>query len=142
MGEVKRPTRYNTKQSKAILSYIASLNGEHTTASRIQAHFSSLGTPIGVATIYRHLERLVESGMVHKYTIDGVSGACYQYCGKDEAEEHRYLHLKCESCGEISHHQWDMLDHVEQSIYQESAFKINPRKTVLYGMCANCAQTE
>ncbi len=137
VGEVKRPSRYNTKQSQAILSYIASLNGEHTTASRIQAHFSSIGSPIGIATIYRHLERLVECGKVHKYNIDGVSGACYQYCG---ADEHRYLHLKCESCGEISHFQCDLLDDVEQSIYKESAFKVNPRKTVLYGLCANCAR--
>ncbi len=138
---MKRPVRYRTKQSKAILSYIVSLKGEHATAGSIQAHFNDTGFPIGIATIYRHLERLVECGQVHKYTIDGVSGACYQYCGKDEAE-HRYLHLKCEGCGVIAHYPYDELDHVEQSIYEESSFKINPRKTVLYGMCANCAQKD
>lgn len=136
---MKRPARYNTKQGKAILSYLASLGGEHTTAGGIQSHFSDIGSPVGIATIYRHLERWVECGQVHKYTIDGVSGACYQYCGKGE-EGHPYLHLKCEDCGEVVHHPCDLLHPVEQCLYKERSFTINPRKTVLYGRCARCAK--
>ncbi|MGF7145114.1 Fur family ferric uptake transcriptional regulator [Anaerotaenia torta] len=133
---MKRPSRYNTKQSDAILAYLSSLNGEHVTAGQIASHFETSDYPIGLATIYRHLDKLVENGTIRKYTLDGVSGSCYQHISS--AHEHQQIHLKCEQCGAVLHLQCSVMENVPQHVYEEHAFLINPMKTVLYGKCSNC----
>ncbi|MEM5769668.1 MAG: transcriptional repressor, partial [Bacillota bacterium] len=121
---MERPSNYNTKQSEAILAYLISLNGEHATAAQIAQHFASKQTPIGLATIYRQLDRLVEQGRVSKYTLDGSSGACYQYLSNEQACHQ--IHLKCEACGAVLHLQCDIVESVPQHVYEEHAFLINP----------------
>lgn len=133
---MKRSSKYNTKQSRAILAYIISLDGRHTTVSQIASYFKSKESPIGIATIYRHLDRFVENGKVRKYTLDGISGACYQYMS-NENDCHQ-VHLKCEECGAVIYLHCDIMDSVPKHMYQEHAFQINPMKTVFYGKCSNC----
>jgi Fur family ferric uptake transcriptional regulator len=108
------------------------------TAKQIEKHFAKKAVPIGRTTIYRQLERLMESGKLRRYTTDGVSGVCYQYVsdGKD-CENH--FHLKCEDCGELKHTECDMLGKLERHILKEHAFEINALKTVLYGKCTACS---
>jgi len=135
---MERATSYKTRQSEAILSYIASLDGLHVTASQIAEVFKEKGTPIGVATIYRHLDKLVESGKVKKYVIDGASGACYQYISENtDCSEH--FHLKCADCGKLVHLQCGYLDDMQQHILKQHEFDINTTKTVFYGKCKNCS---
>ncbi|MEL7565084.1 MAG: transcriptional repressor [Dehalobacterium sp.] len=133
---MKRSANYHTKQSEAILTYIASLNGEHVTVDQIMKHFDKMDFPIGLTTIYRHLDKLVESGKVRKYTLDGVSGACYQYI--IDEDKRMYFHLKCEDCGALFHLQCGVLDKIQQHVYEGHSFQINTIKTVFYGKCANC----
>jgi len=133
---MKRPSKYNTKQSEAIISYLIPLKGKHTTAAQIASYFKREGFPIGLATIYRHLDTLVQNGKVNKYTLDGVSGACYQYLS--EGNKLNQTHLKCERCGAILHIQCDAVDSLPEHLYEKYAFRINPMKTVFYGKCSNC----
>ena len=134
---MSRPASYNTKQREAVLSYIASLGGSHVTAAQIAAYFSGGGAHIGRTTIYRHLDKLTESGKIRKYTVDGTSGACFQYIGNTEGC-HTHLHLKCEGCGELLHLRCDALDEIQRHISDEHAFQVNSVKTVFYGKCDNC----
>ena len=132
-----RPTRYNTAQGKATLEYLASLGGRHVTAAQVALHFSRANPPIGLTTVYRHLERLAESGLVRKYFVDGASSACYQYAANGEScSEH--FHLKCESCGALLHLECETLDEIQRHVYEEHSFLINKSKLVFYGKCADC----
>ena len=134
---MRRSVNYNTKQSRAIIGYIASLGGAHVTAAQIVAHFEKEKVAIGRTTVYRHLDKLTESGKLRKFTTDGVSGACYQYAdAKEICREH--FHLKCEDCGELLHLECGALSEIQNHIFDEHAFKINALKTVLYGKCDNC----
>lgn len=133
---MKRPVNYNTKQSEAILTYIASVSGEHITVGQIAEHFDKNDFPIGLTTIYRHLDKLVENGKVRKYTLDGVSGACYQYVIDEDNQ--KYFNLKCEGCGTLLHLQCGMLDEIQQHIYKDHSIQIDTMKTVFYGKCTNC----
>jgi Fur family ferric uptake transcriptional regulator len=133
---MKRPPNYNTKQSQAIIGYIASLDGGHATVADIARHFESVKSPIGLATIYRHLDRLVETGKVRKYFIGGVSSACYQHVPDDGCAEH--FHLKCDGCGATLHLRCGMLDEIPKHVYEEHSFRINTNKMIFYGKCAAC----
>ncbi|MCL2253740.1 MAG: transcriptional repressor [Lachnospiraceae bacterium] len=138
---MKRPKSYKTKQRESILNYIASLAEKHITAAEIAAHFKNADMIIGRTTIYRHLDKMTESGVLRRYTTDGVSGACYQYTPhRDECREH--LHLKCESCSELIHLDCEMLKDINRHVLYEHDFRINALKTVLYGTCTECISSK
>ena len=126
---------YHTRQQAAILNFIAE-NGKYVTVSQIAAHLKEKGQSVGVTTIYRQLEKFEKEGMVHKIVLDGNSGACYQYTGSAQGEN-QFL-LKCEDCGGMipmdCSHMADLYEHV----LEEHQFRINPHKTMFYGVCNRC----
>ena len=133
---MKRQKTYKTKQSEAILLYLASAHHEFITASRIVKHFESQAKPIALTTVYRHLERLIADGKVRKYVMDGEAGACYQYIESEADVGH--VSLKCEMCGGVLDVACDFPDSLEQHISSEHNFYINTDKILLYGKCENC----
>ena len=95
---MKREAGYNTKQKENLLEYLIKNKQKHTNVQEISAFLSAEGTPVGVATIYRQLDRLVEQGLVRKYSFDGKTSACYQYM-QDDDQCRSHFHLNCLSCG-------------------------------------------
>lgn len=134
---MRRPSMYHTKQGEAILSYIASLQGSHLTVEQIANYFEEQNQSIGMTTIYRNLDKFVSQGKIRKYVIDGISGACYQY-QEDVSLCGEHFHLKCEVCGELFHLQCESLDELSSHVALEHTFRINPTKTVFYGICQRC----
>jgi len=134
---MKRSETYNTKQRELILEYIISLKDAHVTAAQIIEHFEKEVSRIGRTTIYRHLDKLTESGKIRRYITDGITGACFQYVD-DKENCHIHLHLKCESCGELQHLECNTLTEIQQHIFKRHSFEVNALKTVLYGKCVTC----
>lgn len=136
---IKMNSSYKTKQRQAILEFILDNKDNHITVNQIADHLADNNTHVGVTTIYRHLEKLLEQGLVRKYTIDGTTGACFQYAKQDK-ECHEHFHLKCEKCGCLIHLECSHLDELYRHIYNDHEFKINAFRTVLYGICKDCAK--
>jgi len=109
------------------------------TAAQIVEHFEKKAVPIGRTTVYRHLERLTECGLLRRYITDGTSGACYQYVGSEKCST-VHLHLKCEHCGELFHFECEEFVGLEQHVLSKHFFQVNAMKTVLYGKCNGCLQ--
>ena len=72
-------TSYKSKHRDEILKILRENEREHMTAGQILDELKARGVSIGVATIYRQLDRLVEEGAVNKYMVDAVTGACYEF---------------------------------------------------------------
>jgi Fur family ferric uptake transcriptional regulator len=138
---VERKGSYKTKQQERILSFLSGMGGSHITAGEICAFLRSEGTPVGVATVYRQLEKLVEAGLVKKYVIDGVSGACFQYANEREDDGDEHFHLKCEGCGALIHLSCGFMTELGGHIAEEHGFTVNPNRTVLYGRCEDCVSS-
>lgn len=134
---MKRPEQYRTKQREALLQYIASLGGGHATAAQIAAYFKNGRVPVGRTTVYRHLEQLTQNGRLRKYTVDGETGACYQYL-ENPVDCQIHFHLKCERCGVLLHLACDTWNNAQRHIFEEHTFRVNSTKTVLYGICEHC----
>lgn len=128
---------YKTKQKQIILEYIKSSKDKHITAAEIVAHLNSAGTSVGVTTVYRYLDKLVEIGYVRKYNLDKKTGACYQYI-KDNEECVEHFHLKCVKCGELYHISCDFMQGIDEHVLEHHGFRIDNTKTVLYGKCKHC----
>ncbi|MCR5699710.1 MAG: transcriptional repressor [Treponemataceae bacterium] len=133
---------YKTKQQDLILNYLGQMQGKHFTAEEVYRHFAESGVSVGIATVYRQLEKLVTDGKIQKYFIDDKSPACFEYLGEDCLNSHEHFHLKCESCGKLIHLECDELSGIENHLKEDHGFTVNPLRTVLYGICAECAAKE
>ena len=135
---------YRTRQLELLLSYLRATQGKHFTAEDVRTHFEKTQSAIGLATVYRHLEKLVADGVVTKYVIDEHSAACFEYvgetCHEDAQEQH--FHLKCESCGKLIHLACDELVCISAHLQKDHGFTLNPFRTVFYGICADCKKKE
>lgn len=138
---MKRDSGYNTKQKENLLAYLIKNKDKHTNVQEISAYLTAEGTPMGTATIYRQLDKLVENGIVRKYVFDGKTGACYQYI-ESENGCHEHFHLKCISCGQLIHIDCDHLHGINRHIYEEHSFKVDSSQTVFYGICSDCTESE
>lgn len=128
--------KYQTKQGNLLLAYLKENPGKHITANDIALQFKEQGSSIGVATIYRHLDRFAEEGVVLKYIIDSNSPACYEY--HDSYETCSHVHCKCEKCGLLIHLMCDHFQEMESHLKAQHEFVLTPQKTVLYGLCKAC----
>ena len=132
---------YKTRQREEIAEYLASIPGRHVTAGDICAHFQAQGRSVGAATVYRQLDRMVSEGLVNKYIIDESSSACFAWLGEGTCAESCY-HCKCERCGRLIHLSCAELDHIAAHLMADHSFRLNTRRTVFYGVCADCAEKE
>ena len=133
-------SKYRTKQREKLLRYFRSAPGIHITAGDLCNYFKEQGYPIGQSTVYRQLESLVDEGILNKYIIDGNSPACFEYAGTEDPDDSGVLfHCKCEKCGKLIHLQCEELEKINGHLYREHQFRLNPLRTVFYGLCESCS---
>ena len=136
-------SNYRTRQREALLDYMRSLPGEHVTAGDACAYLERKGSPIGQTTVYRQLERLVDEGILNKYTIDTTSPACFEYVpASDHVPGKSCYHCKCEKCGRLIHLHCDDVEALQAHLLSAHDFLLDARRTVFYGVCADCAAQE
>ncbi|MBS4900150.1 MAG: transcriptional repressor [Clostridiales bacterium] len=130
---------YSTRQKDVLLRYLKEFPGKHFTVQDIFDHFKAENVSVGTTTLYRHLNRMVDEGIVNKYITDNVGSACFEYIGDREAcEENSCFHFKCEKCNKLIHVHCDELGDIGNHLIQEHGFKLNPLRTVFYGICEDC----
>lgn len=141
---MKEKTVYKSQNREELLSFLSSRPNIHFTVAELVSHFQEEGRPIGTTTVYRQLERLCEEGMVNKYIIDQNTPACFSYVGKDTegGEACSCFHCKCNVCGKLIHLHCHELDFMMEHLITHHGFHWDEKKTVFYGLCADCAQTQ
>ncbi len=130
--------RYKTRQLKELCDFLEETSGRHFTVGDVMAYFKEMQIPIAKTTIYRRLENLVETGIIKKYFIDEESSTCYEFLGKPAVRKDQY-HMKCESCGKLYHLECEEIGALEAHIYEHHKFKVDPMRTVFYGICEECS---
>ncbi len=129
-------TTYRTRPQKELLAYLKTAPGRHHTANEIKEHFAQQKNPIGMATIYRHLERFEEEGIVQKYVLGPGDSACYAYVDAPQCSTH--FHCRCEKCDRLIHLDCEELREIEAHLLEHHGFAWNTGKTVFYGVCDQC----
>ncbi len=129
---------YQTRQKQLILAMLREKQNEHVKAEQILSHLRKDGESLGLTTVYRNLEKLVQDGVIIKYVgLDGTS-ASYQYVGEMAAHKDHY-HLVCLQCGQLVHLNCNVIDEFASHIQNDHHFQLDSMKTVFYGYCANCS---
>ncbi len=140
---MSRKSSYKTIQKDYLIDYLETTYGHHVRVSDICDYFEQNGISIGTTTIYRHLEKLVEQGVVAKYVVDQTNGACFEYLGdhKSEACCLQY-HCKCDKCGKIIHLECHEVEELGAHFLEHHGFLLNYSKIVFYGLCEGCREKE
>lgn len=129
---------YNTKQRQAVLRCLEQRPEEALTAGEIAEALRRNQCPVGLATVYRQLERLEQTGRIHR--VDTGEGALYQFCVHGGARE--CFLLRCESCGRMVHLDCSHLQELCRHLETDHRFRVDPRRTILTGLCAACGGEE
>ena len=128
----------NTEQKEILIKYLKSNANKHLNISEIQ---KDLSNEIGLTTIYRIINTLVQKGIVNKIPLENSQGFCYQYNSEKEHCSNHY-HLICEKCNKTIHIENDNIKKVLKEIANENQFKINNNRIVFYGLCDKCMEKE
>ena len=127
---------YMTRQQKAVLACIEDFHGG-ASAAEVALLRHQRGESVGLTTVYRQLEKLKQQGLVHKIVTD--EGARYQFCNCHQKGRDCFL-IKCEQCGCVEHVDCAHLGELYGHLAQAHHFRINPRRTLFYGLCQACAE--
>lgn len=138
MSDEKEQRYYKTKQRTEVLNCLTENKNFHMTADEIVLWLKRNGIDVGKATVYRALDKLIEEKKVRKYICEEGKSACFQYVDKSK-NCHLHFHLKCICCGKLIHLKCDYLTDLEKHISEHHKFTVDNTRTVLYGVCGECA---
>lgn len=123
-----RPTR----QRIAVAEVLATFD-DFRSAQEIHALLGRRGENVGLATVYRTLQKLADSGEVDVLrTEDGE--AAYRRC----SDTHHH-HLVCRTCGATVEVEGPAVERWTKSIAAEHGYADISHTLEIFGTCPNCA---
>ena len=127
-----------TAQRIAVLSVLSEEPDRHLTAEEIYDLVRVSSPDIGLATVYRTIQILLELKIIDRiYLDDGY--VRYELGHVYESEDsHHHHHLICVKCGRVMSFQGDLLETFEMKIEEKTGFRIQDHDVKLYGLCKDC----
>src|ERR1035438_2889907 len=123
-----------TVQGGAVRSVLIQ-GGGCASAQDIHAARRLAGKPVGLSTVYRHLQSLVEQGVADVIqSPDGES--TYRYCGETTSEHHH--HLVCRKCGHTEEVKARAVERWAAEIADKFDFSDVDHTVEIFGTCARC----
>ena len=126
-----------TVQGGAVRSVLVDGDGFRS-AQDIHATIRLRGKPVGLSTVYRHLQSLVEQGVAD--VIQSPDGeATYRYCGETTSAHHH--HLVCRKCGQTKEVKARAVERWAAEIASKFDFSDVDHTVEIFGTCAPCRTT-
>jgi Fur family ferric uptake transcriptional regulator len=121
-----------TRQRRAVLKAFTECEN-HVSAEELYNMVSSAESKIGLATVYRTLALLTESGLASE--LDFGDG--------QKRYEHRYMHshhdhMICTECGKIIEFNHPLIEKFQEEVAADNKFTITSHKLDLFGLCNEC----
>ena len=132
---------YKTAGRQRLLDFLESRPDSQFTVEELCAEMDHRdGETSRKSTVYRHLSELCDEGTVRKYRSDTQSAYVYQYVGLGDCRHH--FHLKCVSCGTLTHLECAVSEELLEHIQSDHGFRVDRGRSILYGVCEACAALE
>ncbi len=123
-----------TRQREWILSLL--VEGDvHLTAEQIYSALKAKGQPFGLATVYRTLAALEQSGILSKTEVDGRQSYYYAEGG------HRHQ-LLCTGCGKVILLRECPAEQFLRAVEAEYGFAVTGHSFEIIGLCPDCRKKE
>lgn len=132
------PARSPLPKNYALIYEIveASGIGRHLTCGQIYAKALKRRPGIGLATVYRGLERLRELGLVSEVYAQGAGAATYEPSGP------RHAHFRCTRCGAIEDVDYAIPARTINAVAARHRFEIDAERVTFEGRCAACGKSK
>jgi Fur family ferric uptake transcriptional regulator len=131
-NELKEKGYRLTSQRLAVLKAATAMPG-HFTAEELHRELNR--SDIGIATVYRTVQLLLEMGYLKQAYLPGGS-AVYEY-SEDEVG-HSHAHMQCTVCGTVLEFRQDMMADLEKAVMDQYGFEVADHHITLTGLCNNC----
>ncbi len=125
----------NTWQREAIRELLSQAD-EFRSAAQLHAELTQQGRRIGLATVYRTLQLLVDSGEIDMVRSEDGE-ACYRKCS---ARHHH--HLTCLSCGVTVEVVAEAVEKWAAKVAAEHGFTAVTHNLELRGTCSACSNAK
>jgi Fur family transcriptional regulator, ferric uptake regulator len=121
-----------TKQRRAILNVFIECE-DHISAEELYKLVSVTEPRVGLATIYRTLALLTQSGLAS--ILDFGDG--------QKRYEHKYMHshhdhMICTECGKIIEFNHPLIEQFQEEVASRNGFTITSHKLDMFGLCSEC----
>lgn len=127
-----------TNQRLLVLEALASCPDKHLTAEDIYEIVKSDYPVIGLATVYRTIQILLELQLIDRINLDDGYVRYEIGNAKCDNNRHHHHHLICMSCGKIQSFEDDYLEQLENKIRETTGFRVMDHEVKLYGYCIEC----
>jgi Fur family ferric uptake transcriptional regulator len=133
---------YRLTVPRDVILSVLSKTTDHLSAEEIYMTVHKTYPAIGLTTIYRTLELLVQMGFVLKFDF-GDNRARYELAEGIQGKKHHH-HLLCTDCGKIIDYtdfieeEKEMLSQTEKGLSKKFNFKITNHLIQFYGLCEKC----
>ncbi|CAB4331775.1 MAG: transcriptional repressor [Actinobacteria bacterium] len=128
------PLSRRTKQRDAIFALLSTSPAFYS-ANDVFENLNRSTTPVGLSTVYRTLNVMVEAHEVDVVLLqDGQ--ALYRLCG---SQQHHH-HLRCTQCGIAIEVTGEKIEEFAQEIARKFQFQNVTHSIELAGICSECTQ--
>jgi Fur family ferric uptake transcriptional regulator len=133
---------YRITHPRQMILDVLSKTSKHMSAEEIYLAVHKIYPAIGLTTVYRTLELLVQMGLVFKFDF-GDGRARYELSEGPKGVRHHH-HLVCTNCGRIIDYtdfideEVELLSQIEEGLSKKFNFKITNHLIQFYGLCDKC----
>jgi Fur family ferric uptake transcriptional regulator len=140
-GKIRKSGYRITSGRRVILDVLSEHHG-HLSAEDVYNKVHECYPAIGLASVYRTLQMLVNVGLVFKFDF-GDGRARYEVVECPLGQDHHH-HFICTGCGRIINHsdfieeELAFLKKVEEGLMKKYGFKITNHNLQFHGLCNHC----
>lgn len=127
-----------TNQRVMVLSVLSKHPGAHMTTEQIYDLVKIEYPEIGLTTVYRILQLLLELELIDKVNLDDGYIRYEIRSNSGDKAKHHHHHLVCVECGKVISFNDDMLDRLENKIKETMDFDVVDHEVKFYGYCSQC----
>lgn len=107
--------------------------GGHLTVEEIVSEVHRADPSINTSSVYRTLALFAELGIVRESQLGADEGSRWELAHPDD-----HFHLVCGSCGEVDHHEGDLVEQIRTHLAGGHGFEAEEIDLVVTGLCARC----
>lgn len=125
-----------TRQRDLVAGAVFS-GGRHLSVEAIERTLREGGHKVGLATIYRSLDVLVESGLVHQHDFgEGFR----RWEARQQGAQHG--HLICHRCRNVTEFSTERFERILPLVADEHGFLAQRHRVEVHGLCRPCREAE
>jgi Fur family transcriptional regulator, ferric uptake regulator len=104
------------------------------TAQEIHEEIRRRGRPVGIASVYRVLDLLLQRGLVQRVDVGGQAA---RYEPHLPGGDHHH-HVVCDDCGKVEAWKDEGLERAVDRVAGKVGYRIAGHDVVLRGLCVDC----